>query len=203
MLSRTLATHHRPHPIRSITSPFCFIPQPLPLQRGSHMCTTPKGNNLNIVMVMWRFHDVLRTFAALPILLWISPIKWGLRWKRSWNSGQNFEFGVFSFKCFLFETHKYYFALNSRFVFELFAKVDIHKVVSTLVKVVNFDVENGNVVSTMSSFVNIKVKTDNVLSTLFNVVNFSVDVHNVVLTLIWRCPRSWRYTNLAATFRQR
>ena len=33
-----------PH-TRSRTSPFYFIPQPLPLQSGSHMCFSPKGKH--------------------------------------------------------------------------------------------------------------------------------------------------------------
>ena len=76
----------------------------------------------------------------------------------------------------------------------------IHKVVSMLPNVAEFDVENDCVVLTMPNVVQINVEIDNIDSTLFKVFNSNVDVNNVVSTLIWRCPKLWRHINLRATW---
>ena len=68
----------------------------------------------------------------------------------------------------------------SRFIFQLFAYIQIHNVISTLGSVVKLDVENESIVSTLSNVLNMNVETENVDSTLFNVVNFPVNVQNVV-----------------------
>ena len=67
---------------------------------------------------------------------------------------------------FLLEAQKYFIALNSRPVFQLYENCYIHNVASTLFTVVQLDVEND------------------VVSTLFKVVNFNIDVKKVVSTLI-------------------
>ena len=65
------------------------------------------------------------------------------------------------------------------YFFQLFENGHIPNVVSTLINVVKFDVENYNIVWTMSNVVTINVEKDKVDLALFN-----VDIHNVVSTLI-------------------
>ena len=84
------------------------------------------------------------------------------------------------------------------YFFQLFENGHIPNVVSTLINVVKFDVENYNIVWTMSNVVTINVEKDKVDLTLFN-----VDIHNVVSTLIWHCPTSRRNITLTTALRQR
>ena len=83
------------------------------------------------------------------------------------------------------ETQKYYYVLDSKFIFS-FSNGHIHNVVLTLPNVLQMNVE-----------------INHVDSTLFNVINSNVDVHNVASTLIWRCTMSWRHINLKTTSKQR
>ena len=97
-------------------------------------------NYLNVVPIMQHFH-VSMMFACLQIFFSIFLLKCAIKWTRSWNSSRNFEFRVISLKRFLFETWKYFIAVNSSFIFQLFAPGHIHNVSSTLVNVVKFDVD--------------------------------------------------------------
>ena len=84
----------------------------------------------------------------------------------------------------MFEARNYYFAPNSRFVFHFYTNDYIHNVVSTLLKILKRDVENGNVVLTWSNVVHINVEIDNVNLTLFNVVKrCHTQLFNTNLTL--------------------
>ena len=87
---------------------------------------------------------------------------------------------------------------NVFLLFSTFWKWSFPNVVSTLINVVKFDVENYNIVWTMSNVVTINVEKDKVDLALFN-----VDIHNVVSTLIWHCPTSRRNITLTTALRQR
>ena len=89
-----------------------------------------------------------------------------------------------TFTVLLLELQKYYFALNSRFIFFIFTNAHINNVVSTLSNVVKLDVENDSIVSRLSNVVHINVEIDKFHSTLFSVLNFNVDVCNFVSTMI-------------------
>ena len=55
---------------------------------------------------------------------------------------------------------------------------------TTLLNVVELDVENSNAFSTLSCVAYINVEKDILDLTLFNVVNFNVYIRNVISTLI-------------------
>ena len=140
------------------------------------------------------FHNLLRTFAALQVLLDILLLTWGASedYKivvKALNSG--YSAWIFSYLNF------------SWYFFVLFKSGHFHNVVSTFTNVVKLDVENDNVVSTLSNVVHVNVEIHNVDSTLFDVVHFNVEIHNVVSTLIWRCTTSWRRINQKTTLKQR
>ena len=132
------------------------------------------------------FHNLLRNFAALQVLLDILLLTWG--------ASEDYEIVVKT--------------LNSGYsiwiiFFVLFKSGHFHNVVSTFTNVVKLDVENDNVVSTLSNVVHVNVEIHSVDSTLLDVVNFNVEIHNVVSTLIWHCLTSWRRINQKATLKQR
>ena len=88
--------------------------------------------------------------------------------------------------------------------FQLFENCHIHKIVSTLINVMKFDVENNSIVSTLSNIVNINVEINSVDLMLLKVVSFNnVDIHNLVLTLNWHFLTSWRHITLTVTLRRR
>ena len=121
--------------------------------------------------MLFSIFDVLKIFEALQIFFYKFLLKWG-------KIEEYFESSIF------LETQKYYFAFESTLNF--FWNGHIRNVVSTLTKVVQFNVEIQNIVST-----------------LLNVVNFNVDIHNVVSSMIWRCATLRRHINLKATLNRR
>ena len=100
-------------------------------------------------------------------------------------------------KYFFLVALKYFIDFNSSFIFHIFVFSHIHKVVLTLFNAVKLDVKNNSVALMLPNFVNINAKIYNVGSTLFNVLNFKVDGHNIVSMLVWHCPMSRGYINLA------
>ena len=123
------------------------------------------------------FHNLLRNFAALQVLLDILLLTWG--------ASEDYEIVVKT--------------LNSGYsIWINFRSGHYHNVVSTFT-----NVENDNVVSTLSNVVYVNVEIHNVDSTLLDVVNFNVEICNVVSTLIWRCPTSRRRINQKTTLKQR
>ena len=95
------------------------------------------------------FHNLLRTFAALQVLLDILLLTWG--------ASEDYEIVVKTLNC------GYFIWINS---FVLFRSCHFYNVVSTFINVVKLDIENDNVVSTPSNVVHVKVGTHNVVSTL-------------------------------------
>ena len=128
------------------------------------------------------FHNLLRTFTALQVLLEILLLRW--------EASEYYEIVVNS--------------ENSLWInfFVLFTGGHFHYVVSTFTNVVKLDVEHDNVVSTLSNAVHVNVEIYNVDSTLLDVVHFDVEIHNVS-TLIWRCPTSRRRINQKTTLKRR
>ena len=132
------------------------------------------------------FHNLLRTFSALQVLLDIPLLTWG--------ASEDYEIVV--------KTLNSGYSLWINFLFVLFRSGQFHNVVSTFTNVVKLDVENDNVVSTLSNVVHVNVEIHNVDSTLLDVVNFNVEIHNVVSTLIWRYPTSRRRINQKTTLKR-
>ena len=119
------------------------------------------------------FHNLLRTFTTLQVLLDILLLTWG--------ASEDYKIVV--------KTLNFGYALWINF-FVLFRSGHFHNVVSTFTNVVKLDVEHDNVVSTLSKVDHVSVEIHNVDSTLLDVVHFNVEIHNVVSTLIWCCPMS-------------
>ena len=128
------------------------------------------------------FHNLLRTFTALQVLLDILLLTWG--------ASEDYEIVVKTLN------FGYSVWINSFFFFfVLFRSGHFHNVVQ-------LDVENENVVSTWSDVVHVNVEIHNVDSTLLDVANFNVEIRNVVSTLIWRCPMLRRPINQKTTLKQ-
>ena len=126
------------------------------------------------------FHNLLRTFTALQVLLDILLLTWG--------ASEDYEIVVKTLN------FGYSVWINSFFFFSLFRSGHFHNVVQLYV-------ENENVVSTLSNVVHVNVEIHNIDSTLLD-VNFNVEICNVVSTLIWRCPTSRRPINQKTTLKQ-
>ena len=132
------------------------------------------------------FHNLLRTFTTLQVLLDILLLTWG--------ASEDYKIVV--------KTLNFGYALWINF-FVLFRSDHFHNVVSTFTNVVKLDVEHDNVVSTLSNVVYVNVEIYNVDSTLLDAVHFSFEIHNVVSTLIWHCPTSRRRINQKTTLKRR
>ena len=126
------------------------------------------------------FHNLLRNFAALQVLLDILLLTWG--------ASEDYEIVV--------KTLNSGYSIWINFFFVLFRSGHFYNIVSTFTNVVKLDVENDNVVLTLSNVVHVNVEIHNVDSTLLDVVNFNVEIYNIVSTLIWRCPTSRRRIKL-------
>ena len=91
------------------------------------------------------FHNILRTFTALPVLLDILLLTWG--------TSEDYEIVVKT--------------LNSRYSLWInFFVLLFHNVVSTFTNIVKLDVESDNVDSTLLDVVHFNVEIHNVVSTL-------------------------------------
>ena len=133
------------------------------------------------------FHNLLRNFAALQVLLDILLLTWG--------ASEDYEIVV--------KTLNSGYSLWINFLFVLFRSGQFHNVVSTFTNVVKLDVENDNVVSTLPNIAHVNFEVHNVDSTLLDIVHFNVEIPNVVSTLVWRCPISRCRINQKTTLKQR
>ena len=120
------------------------------------------------------FHNLLRTFAALQVLLDILLLTWG--------ASEDYEIVVKT--------------LNSGYsiwinFFVLCRSGHFHNVVLTFTNVVKTDVENKLCLCQRWN-----------TQRWFDVVNFNVEIHNVVSTLIWRYPTSRRRINQKTTLKR-
>ena len=88
------------------------------------------------------------------------------------SSNYKLEFSVFNIKLILFLAQKWCFVLNSSLFFQIFANAIIQNVVSTLRKLVKFEVESNNVVLTLLNVVHLNVAIDNIKSTFFQRCRF-------------------------------
>ena len=127
------------------------------------------------------FHNLLRTFATLQVLLDILLLTKG--------ASEDYEIVV---KNFFFPS-----------IFLFFLEAVIFTTLLDVYQHCKTRRWNDNVVSTLSNVVHVNVGIHNVDSTLLDVVNFNVEIHNVASTLIWRCPTSRRCINQKIILKQR
>ena len=133
------------------------------------------------------FHNLSRTFSALPVLLDILLLTWGASEgyeivAKTLNSSYSLwiNFFLFFLEAVIFTT-----------LFRRFPTLQ-----NSTLKMTTF-------VSTLSNVVHVNVEIHNIDSTLLDVVHFNVEIHNVVSTLIWRCTTTRRLINQKTTLKQR